>query len=133
MSDGHFSGRYPGGPRRAPDETEKRSPRQALLSVGEIAERAQHATLRKRRRRRVQRILLGLLLMLGLAGGVGAWMGIRSYRTAEQLAAERDQQAAPALSEDDRLLRELIRLQLEQSQSQPQSPGAGVPGAGRAP
>ncbi len=122
MSQDGFSGRYPGGPRRHPDDDEGRQRRTSPLpSVGEIEEGAQAGSVRRRELARRRRILVGLATAFLLAISVGIWLGWQTARTAAELADEEAGSTPAPLSENDRLMRELIRQQ-NQPQPQPQTP-----------
>ncbi len=126
-----FGGRYPGGPSRGGHGDGEGGRRRApdLRPTEELEARAQEQSVRRRQRKRRKRIVVGFLVALLVAGGVGAWVGIQAHRTSEEMTRERDQRApGTGEEEQDRMLRELLRQpQSEGSQPQPQmlQPGEG--------
>src|SRR4051812_886451 len=87
-------GAYPGGPKREGDDSSapaNQAPRpHRLESVEEIEERRGRAALYMTQQRRARRIWVGLAIAVVVAGGTGFLLGIRAYRTSEQLAAARN-------------------------------------------
>ena len=111
-----ISGSYPGGPSRDRSEVDERADKRLddLSSVEEIEARRGAGIVRTRGRRRRKRAVIGLAASIVIAGGAGVWMGLRSHRTAEELAAEQRAQAEAEFNlrrESDRLINELWKME----------------------
>lgn len=122
-----ISGPYPGGPRRPSEEPDDHEP----VRVGsgeEVESRLQDRSRRERERRKRRRIVVGLVAFFLVAGGIGTWIGLRSLRTAEEIAAEeeaREQEESGIegvlRQERNRILRELWKM--EDLERLPRPPG----------
>lgn len=116
-----ISGSYPGGPSRDRSEVDKRADKRLddLASVEQIETRRGQEEVRVRGKRRKRRVLLGLMVSIIIAGSGGVFMGLRSHRTAEELAAEQRAQAEAEFNlkrESNRLINELWKMEdLERS------------------
>lgn len=113
---GQISGRYPGGPTRDRPQVDKKAAKglDDLATVEEIEARRERDTTRIRVRRRRRRMVFGVVVCVVVAGGAGIWIGLRSHRTAEEIAAERRQQAAEEFDlrrTSDRLINELWKME----------------------
>lgn len=107
-----IQGPYPGGPRRR-DEDEAPPP-VVLESVEELEAHRQEGARRHRERRRRRRIAAAFVATTLVAGGVGLWLGIRSHRSAEDVARElQEKQDVEQLLEKERrrILQELWRME----------------------
>lgn len=85
-----IDGAYPGGPRKRDDEDGGESRRPNLAPAEEREGRLHDRHRRIVRRRRKKRILVGFLVALLVAGGLGFWMGFQANRTSEEIAAEQE-------------------------------------------
>jgi hypothetical protein len=93
-----------------------------------MEERAQAAAHGRARTRRIRRIWIGFVAVLAAAGLAGAWLGLGSHATPEEIADEIDQAAQPSpLTDEDMLRRELIRLQSQPAQAPSAPPPAATP------
>ncbi len=110
-----ISGSYPGGPSRDRSEVDKRADKRLddLASVEQIETRRGVGIVRARGKQRRRRLILGLVVSILVAGSGGVWMGLRSHRTAEELAAEQREAEAEfnLRRESDRLINELWKME----------------------
>lgn len=124
-----ISGSFPGGPRRREDgEGPTPESERAFARVEDLSQQEVVQFLRSLRRDRAKRVLLGFLLALVLAGGVGFYVGMSSHRTAEELARQEEAAAqgpeALSLPEERRkVLQELWKM--EDLEKAPRPPTSG--------
>ncbi|MBI4539329.1 MAG: hypothetical protein HY704_07470 [Gemmatimonadetes bacterium] len=113
-------GPYPGGPRR-PAEGEPGHP--VVLEGGEEVEaRLKEGARQRHERRKRKRILAALVAVVLVALGVGTWLGIRSYRSAREIASEKQRaEEGRRLIEQERqrILQELWRMEALERAPQP--------------
>ena len=85
-----------------------------LSSVAEIEARRGAGIVRTRKRQRRKRAVIGLAVSIVIAGSTGVWIGLRSHKTAEELAAEQQARAEAQFNfkrESDRLINELWKME----------------------
>lgn len=87
-----INGAYPGGPRKRDDDEEgdHDADRPKLTRAEEREGRLHQRHRRAVRRRRKKRLLVGFVVAVLVAGGVGFWMGLQANRTTEEIAAEQE-------------------------------------------
>lgn len=110
-----ISGGYPGGPPRHDPEGQTADSDGPELRDGESVEAsvADHAVRRKKKLRN-RRLVIGLVTSIITAAGVGAYLGLQSRTTAEELAQETMEEEENELDPDkelDRLINELWKME----------------------
>lgn len=85
--EGRIKGSWPGGPKRE-GEGQKRTGPPRLKTVEQIEARKAARTIRTGRSKRQRRTLLGLVLCMVVAGGLGWTLGLRSHASLEEINAE---------------------------------------------
>ena len=108
-----ITGSYPGGPRRHGQEEEAGQDPQAEIRDGESIEASIAARRTGRtKKRRNRRLVIGLVTSFIAAAGVGAYFGMRSITTAEDLAQEEMKEGEMDLKkQSDRLINELWKME----------------------
>jgi len=108
-----ITGGYPGGPPRHDPERQTAGSDGSGLRSGETVEAGvEGRVVRDKRKKRNRRLAVGLVASLIVAAGVGAYVGLKSRETAEDLARKEAESAEPDLGrEADRLLNELWKME----------------------
>ena len=108
-----IAGGYPGGPPHHDPQAQGADSRGPELRGGETVEASvvRHATGRTKKLRK-RRLLIGLVTFLVVGVGMGAYIGLQSRKTAEELAEqEAEGSEVDIKKEADRLLNELWRME----------------------
>jgi hypothetical protein len=85
-----------------------------LTSVEQIETHRGARELHSRGLQRRKRLLIGLVVSILVAGGGGFWIGLRSHRSAQELAEEQRAQAEAEFNlkrESNRLINELWKME----------------------
>ena len=107
--EGRRGGSFPGGPSRG-GTSEGRRRASRLERVADIEARVADTSVARTRRGRRRRAILGLMLSVLAAGGLGVALGVHSRMSAEEVAARNQVAARPA---DLDISREVNRALLE--------------------
>ena len=107
-----ITGSYPGGPRRHDSEGRTADSDAPELRGGESVERSVAGRVaRGKRKRRNRRLVIGFVTSFIAAAGVGAYVGLQSKTTAEDLAQHEMQEELDLSGEVDRVLNELWKME----------------------